>query len=114
MADKVKMHLTDTKTVTVTPKELRFIPDLLEKRGRVEEEQELTLNAKEIKRAMQNAVVTEGDVVLDETNYNYMDAPSEDDGEEEVDEGEAIDNEEDAVSTESTPTPTEPDTEETV
>lgn len=82
MADKVKMTLTDTKTVTVTPKELRFIPDLLEKRGRVEEEQELTLNAKEIKRAMSNAVVTEGDVVLDETNYNYMDAPSEDDGEE--------------------------------
>lgn len=83
MADKVKMHLTDTKTVTVTPKELRFIPDLLEKRGRVEEEQELTLNAKEIKRAMQNAVVTEGDVVLDETNYNYMDAPSEEEGGEE-------------------------------
>ncbi len=83
MADKVKMTLTDTKTVTVTPKELRFIPDLLEKRGRVEEEQELTLNAKEIKRAMQNAIVTEGETVLDETNYNYMDAPSEDDGEDE-------------------------------
>lgn len=81
MADKVKMTLTDTKTVTVTPKELRFIPDLLEKRGRVEEEQELTLNAKEIKRAMQNSVVTEGETVLDETNYNYMDAPSEDDEE---------------------------------
>ena len=97
MADKIKMHLTDTKTVTVTPKELRFIPDLLEKRGRVEEEQELTLNAKEIKRAMQNAVVTEGDVVLDETNYNYMDAPSEDDEEEEVDEGDA-----DATDTEET------------
>lgn len=83
MADKVKMTLTDTKTVTVTPKELRFIPDLLEKRGRVEEEQELTLNSKEIKRAMQNAIVTEGETVLDETNYNYMDAPSEDDGEDE-------------------------------
>lgn len=80
MADKVKMHLTDTKTVTVTPKELRFIPDLLEKRGRVEEEQELTLNVKEIKRAMQNGIVTEGDTVLDETNYNYMDAPSEEEG----------------------------------
>lgn len=88
MADKVKMHLTDTKTVTVTPKELRFIPDLLEKRGRVEEEQGLTLNAKEIKRAMQNAVVTEGDVVLDETNYNYMDAPTDEDGDESTEETE--------------------------
>lgn len=88
MADKIKMHLTDTKTVTVSPKELRFIPDLLEKRGRVEEEQELTLNAKEIKRAMQNAVVTEGDVVLDETNYNYMDAPTDEGGDESTEETE--------------------------
>lgn len=88
MAEKVKMHLTDTKTVTVSPVDYRFIPDLLEKRGRVEEEQELTLNAKEIKRAMQNAVVTEGDVVLDETNYNYMDAPSEEGGEDESEETE--------------------------
>lgn len=88
MADKIKMHLTDTKTVTVTPKELRFIPDLLEKRGRVEEEQELTLNAKEIKRAMQNAVVTEGDVVLDETNYNYMDSPTDEGGDESTEETE--------------------------
>ena len=81
--EKVKMHLTDKKTVTVSPVDYRFIPDLLEKRGRVEEEKELTLNAKEIKRAMQNAVVTEGDTVLDETNYNYMDAPSEDEEEDE-------------------------------
>ena len=88
MSDKVKMHLTDTKAVTVTPKDFRFVPDLLANRGRVEEEQELTLNAKEIKRAMQNAVVTEGDTVLDETNYNYMDAPAED-GEEETDDEES-------------------------
>lgn len=88
MADKVKMHLTDTKTVTVSPKELRFIPDLLEKRGRVYEEKEMTLNAKEIKRAMQNAVVTEGDVVLDETNYNYMDAPTDEGGDKSTEETE--------------------------
>ena len=66
---QVVMGATDTKTVTVCPKEYREIPNILPKNERISEEMELTLNKAEIKRAMSNAVVKEGDTVLDETNY---------------------------------------------
>ena len=55
----IKMGITDTKKVKIYPKEKRFIPDLLEKNGHIEESTEMDLNVKEITRAMSNAVVTE-------------------------------------------------------
>ena len=74
---QVVMGTTDTKTVTVCPKEYREISDILPKNERISEEMELTLNKAEIKRAMSNAVVKEGDTVLDETNYFLMEEESE-------------------------------------
>lgn len=75
---QVVMGTTDTKTVTVCPKEYREISDILPKNERISEEMELTLNKAEIKRAMSNAVVKEGDTVLDETNYFLKEEESED------------------------------------
>lgn len=74
---QVVMGTADTKTVTVCPKEYREIPDILPQGERIKEEMELTLNKAEIKRAMSNAVVKEGDTVLDETNYFLKEEESE-------------------------------------
>lgn len=75
---KVKMEVTDTKKVKVYPKAYRYITDLLEKMMRIEEPMELELNAKEITRAMSNAVVTETgengeEVVLNPLTFNLKD-----------------------------------------
>ena len=66
---QVVMGITDTKTVTVCPKEYREISDILPQGERISEVMELTLNKAEIKRAMSNAVVKEGETVLNEKNY---------------------------------------------
>ena len=92
---KVIMEDTDTKTVTVTPAKNKYISGLMENNGRIEEATELELNKDEIKRAMQSAVVTEGENVLDERTYNLKDEETtEEDGEEEVTEPEDPDTEE--------------------
>lgn len=72
---KVVMGLTDTKKVKVYPKTYRYISDILEKMKRIEEPMELTLNKKEIVRAMSNAVVVEigedgTETVLNPFTYN--------------------------------------------
>lgn len=90
---QVVMGVTDTKTVTVCPKEYREISDILPKNERISEEMELTLNKAEIKRAMSNAVVKEGDTVLNETNYFLKEEEEvvEDEETEEPDNSEGLD-----------------------
>lgn len=93
---KVVMGDTDTKTVTVTPDKNKYVSGLMKKNGRIEEATELDLNKDEIKRAMQSAVVTEGDEVLDERTYNLKeDESAEAGGEEESGEEEETESDED-------------------
>lgn len=93
---QVPMGLTDTKDVKVYPKEYREIPDILEGE-RISEPMELTLNKKEIKRAMSNGVVTvagdDGEVVLNEKTYFLKDEESSEETAPEEDSSETSDDE---------------------
>lgn len=73
---RVEMSDTDTKCVTIEPKELRSIPDILKKKKFIEKPTKLPLNKREIYRAMQNAVVKENDIFLDTENYNTIEEDS--------------------------------------
>ena len=71
---KILMSDTDVKKVTVIPKDYRVVPDILKKRGLVDEPMELELNKDEIFRAMNYADVIDLDGTnLNETNYFMMD-----------------------------------------